>query len=38
MRRKDSYPTSSMPNDIQVMERLELLSGHYGSIIAVTVS
>lgn len=38
MRRKDSYPTSSMPNDIQVMERLELLSRHYRSIIAVTVS
>ena len=38
MRKKESYPTSSMPNDIQVMEKLELLSRHYGYIIAVTVS
>lgn len=38
MKKKEIYPSSSMPNDIQVMEKLELLSLHYKSIIAITVS
>ena len=38
MKKKEFYPSTSMPNDIQVMEKLELLSHHYESIIAISVS
>ncbi|WP_028829934.1 DegV family protein [Proteocatella sphenisci] len=38
MNKKEFYPSTSMPNDIQVMEKLELLSHHYESIIAISVS
>lgn len=38
MRSKENYPSSSMSNCMQVMEKFEFLKKHYDSIIAITTS
>lgn len=38
MKNNQLYPSSSMPNDAQIMEKFEFLKNHYESIIAITVS